>query len=261
LIEFSLFVINESIIKGIEQKKLHRGKYVITDKELMNIHVNALFTHDIDSRILYVNEPAGATIPAPRMFLGRTSKGNVWRFHADLPASLLGKLKVLCADEPLSTEFNKSPRHLETYIQLLERHAPIRRIAAGPAYHFPQYVKPSKNLLAITEKNAKSLEGGFEELIADISVEQPFIALIDKNRAVSVCRSVRVTTEAHEAGVETLPDFRGKGYAKEVAAGWAQLVRASGAAPLYSTSWKNTASQAVAKKLQLKIYGVDFHIT
>jgi hypothetical protein len=30
---------------------------------------------------------------------------------------------------------------------------------------------------------------------------------------------------------------------------------------LYSTSWANTASQAVSKKLHLMRYGVDFHVT
>ena len=77
---------------------------------------------------------------------------------------------------------------------------------------------------------------------------------------MSVCRSVRITPEAHEAGVETLPDFRGKGYAKDVAAQWAQRVRAVGAIPLYSTSWENNASQAVARKLRLECYGADFQV-
>ncbi|HEX9962676.1 MAG TPA: GNAT family N-acetyltransferase, partial [Pyrinomonadaceae bacterium] len=89
---------------------------------------------------------------------------------------------------------------------------------------------------------------------------QPFVALVKENRAVSVCRSVRITTEAHEAGVETLPEFRGKGYAEDVAAEWALRVRAAGAIPLYSTSWENYASRAVARKLRLKCYGADFHI-
>jgi len=34
-----------------------------------------------------------------------------------------------------------------------------------------------------------------------------------------------------------------------------------GAIPLFSTSWENAASQAVAKKLRLAQYGADFHVT
>jgi len=74
-------------------------------------------------------------------------------------------------------------------------------------------------------------------------------------------RSVRITPEAHEAGVETLPGFRGKDYAKDVAAEWARRVRGAGAIPLYSTSWENTASQAVTRKLRLACYGTDFEVT
>jgi RimJ/RimL family protein N-acetyltransferase len=96
--------------------------------------------------------------------------------------------------------------------------------------------------------------------MADVSVEQPFVAITQKNRAVSVCRSVRITTEAHEAGLETLPEFRGKGFAAEVTAEWARRVCAIDAMPLYSTSWENKASQAVARKLRLRCYGNDFEI-
>lgn len=115
-------------------------------------------------------------------------------------------------------------------------------------------------MTAVTENNAEILQGKFEELIPDIAVEQPFVSLVEKNRAVSICRSVRITPEAHEAGLETLPDFRGKGYAKDITAEWARRVLAVGAIPLYSTDWENTASQAVARKLGLKCYGTDFHI-
>lgn len=235
---------------------------MLNDLNLMNIQVRALFTSNADSRLLFVNEPGGTVIPAPRLFLGRTRAGNLLRFRADLPQNLCEELKVLCADEPtLDGEFNEPPRHLETYVRLLERDAPVQEVSSGPAYQFADYEMPSKPILAITENNAEILQDGFEELITELPLWQPFVALIEDNRAVSVCRSVRITSEAHEAGVETLPDFRGKGYAKDVTAEWARLVCGIGAIPLYSTSWENVASQAVARKLRLKCYGTDFNVT
>lgn len=235
---------------------------MFTDSELMSIHIRALFTHDSEGRLLFVNEPDSAIIAAPRLFLGRTRAGNSWRFRADLPAKLRRELHALCADEPpVNIEFNEPPRQLEALVRLLDKHAPVQEVSSGPAYQFTKYEMPAKPLLAITEKNAEALQGGFEKLVAELPAWQPFIALVEAGHAVSVCRSVRITSEAHEAGVETLPEFRGKGYAKDVVAEWARLVRAAGAIPLYSTAWENDASQAVARKLHLKCYGVDFNIT
>jgi RimJ/RimL family protein N-acetyltransferase len=235
---------------------------MLTDLELMNIHVRALFTHNAESRLLFVNEPDNAVAPAPRLFLGRTREGNVWRFRAGLPENLCAELDALCADEPpLSAEFDEPPRHFETYVRLLESNAPAQKPESGPAYHFPEdLMSPSRRLIEVTEKNAEALHGGFEEFVAELPAWQPFVAFVEKNRVVSICRSVRITPEAHEAGVETLPDFRGIGYAGDVVNEWARRVQASGAVPLYSTSWENVASQAVARKLRLKFYGTDFHI-
>lgn len=232
-----------------------------TDQELMNIHVSVLFTYNAESRLLFVNEPNGAPIPAPRLFLGQTCEGNIWRFRADVPKDLVKELDALCGDEPpISGDFNQPPRHLKTFVRLLELHAPVENVSSGPAYQFTEYNSSSKHLVAIKKDNSELLQGKFEELIPDVSVEQPFVAFVEGDRAVSVCRSVRITPEAHEAGVETLPDFRRRGYAEKVAAKWARRVRDSGFIPLYSTSWENHASQAVARKLRLKLYGTDFQI-
>jgi RimJ/RimL family protein N-acetyltransferase len=226
----------------------------------MAMHVRALFTHDARSRLLYVNE-TGGEVPAPRLFLGRTREGNLWRFRAELPETLVEELEALCVAEPVGQEFQRKPRHVEEYLRLLDSHAPVHRQWMGPAYHCTEYFEPSRPLLAVTETNAEMLRGGFEELAAELPDGRPFVALVEEGRAVSVCRSVRTTPAAHEAGVETLPAFRGKGYAQDVVAGWARFVHALGAVPLYSTSWENSASRAVAKRLRLHAFGADFHVT
>jgi hypothetical protein len=234
---------------------------MITDLELMAMHLRALFTHDDTARLLCINEPGNAVAPAPRMYLGRTRGGNIWRFRADLPAGLVGELDSLCADEPtLDSEFNQPPRHVERYLGLLEKHAPCKQPSGGPAYQFSDEVVTASQPLDINENNPEKLADGFDDFVTELPAWQPFVAHLESNRAVSICRSVRITPEAHEAGVETLPEFRGNGYAKEVVAGWAQRVWSIGAVPLYSTSWENKASQSVAGKLGLKFYGADFEI-
>jgi hypothetical protein len=230
------------------------------DRELLDVHVRALFTHDARARLVSVNEPWGEATPAPRLFLGRTRAGNLWRLRADLPRALAAELEALCADEPPDAEPSGAPRHADAYVRLLGAHAPVRGVESGPAYRFEEYPEPSRALLSVTPANAEVLRGGFEKMEDELPFAQPFVAGLEEGRAVSVCRSVRATAAAHEAGVETLPGFRGMGYAPEVTAGWARLVRSTGAAPLYSTSWENTASQSVARKLRLVRYASDFHV-
>ncbi len=61
--------------------------------------------------------------------------------------------------------------------------------------------------------------------------------------------------------METAADYRGRGYAATVTAAWALAIRASGRIPLYSTSWDNTASLAVARKLGLIAYASDWSLS
>ena len=223
------------------------------------MHAEALYTHDDSSRIKSVNEPRGGV--ASRFFLGRTISGNLWRFRTDLPGDLVADLERLCRGEPETAALSKTPEDLEEYVRLLESQTPIERVQAGPAYWFSTDVVPVVQPVEINETNANLLRGGLEDWLGDVPHRHPFMAMVEDGHAVSVCASVRISSAAHEAGVETLPAYRRKGYAVNVIAGWAHTVRKMRAIPLYSTSWDNTASQNVAAKLGLSMFGVDFHIT
>lgn len=231
----------------------------LRETEIMSRHVDALFTHDSDGRIRAVNDPESAI--APRFFLGRTAAGNVWRFRFDVPDDLVDELERLCLEEPAAGESSHIPVFFDEYVKLLEKHSPAQRVWSGPAYIFPDTVGETfEDLVCITNANAGVLKGGFEDWIRDIQRGGPFIAFLREGQAVSLCCSVRITPDAHEAGVETLKAHRGNGYASKVVATWADEVRKLGAEPLYSTSWENTSSQNVAKRLGLIPYGTDFNI-
>ena len=77
------------------------------------------------------------------------------------------------------------------------------------------------------------------------------MAIVIDGTAVSVCFSARSTTAASEAGVETLPEHRGRRHAGAVTAAWAAQVRRQGRIPLYSTSWTNHPSRRVAARMSL----------
>lgn len=226
---------------------------------LMHHHIEALFTHDAEGDLIRVNEPDGP--PAPRFFLGRTADGVVLRYRHDVEQGIRTALESAVHDDLRHTPAFDAPLDPSRYAGILGRSAPVQRVAAGPAFCFPEELPPHDGTTPITEANAHLLEAHLTEWIPDVPCRQPMIALVIDSHAVSLCCSVRLTTRAHEAGVETAPACRGRGLAGRAAAAWARAVRAENREPLYSTSWTNTASRAVARKLGLVLFGSDLHLT
>ncbi len=225
------------------------------DITLINNHAAALFRHNHARQLLTVNEPDGVH-PAPRFYFGRSAAGNIWRFRDDLPNRTVDALEARCRREPVAADLRAPPVFLADYLALLG----AKNYESGPAYVFESFRQPLREVLVLTPQMADRLDGAFRDLRAELPAWQPFCALAVDGQIVSVCRSVRITSQAHEAGVETLAAHRGNGYACDVVLAWANRVRALGALATYSTGWDNGASQALAKKLNLRMYGADFHI-
>lgn len=219
----------------------------------------AMYVHDERGRILMQNQWDGGE--APRFYLGRTIEGVVVRFRDDVPDGLVQTLQRLSEAEPVTDELAREPSLANQYIELLTAHTPVKRLRRGPAFYFADEVETDSSALAIDEENADLLNNGLEVWIPDVPHRKPFMAMIEDGHAVSVCASVRITKQAHEAGVETLPAYRLQGHAVNVVAGWARAVRDMDAMPFYSTSWDNVASQKVSSSLSLSLVGVDFHVT
>lgn len=220
--------------------------------ELMNIQAEVLFAHDSLGRITKVNEFEGH--PAPRLFWGKTKKGNVLRFRGDVPSDIANKIIEIINN---SDDTNIV---LAKIINELEQQTKISSIWMGPAYVFEDYKVGASQAVKVTDDNRDLLEPGFKKLWTELKYREPCYMTIEDNKAVSVCFSARNTDRAAEAGIETLEEYRGKGYAIAVASAWLAAVPLSGKVALYSTSWDNYASQAVAKRLQLTLYGTDISI-
>lgn len=229
-----------------------------TDSAWMRLHVETLFTRDADGLLLKVNEAGGT--PAPRFLLGHTRDGNqVWAGPALDP-----HLRETLASHPAVTELTRmngpNPREGEL-AQLLGDGSPIEHRWSGPTYRFPDVIPSPASCALVTEENAAVLEEHFKDWMADVGECEPFAVALHEGSAVALCVSVRITEVAHEAGVKTHPDFRGRGLARRATACWAAAVREAGQVPLYSTSWSNQASQGVAKSLGLIAFGHTFHVT
>ena len=227
-------------------------------RELLRYHIEALFTHDAAGQLVRGNEPNGP--PAPRFFLGLTSDGPVWRFRHDVQPDDRIALEGVIRAARLENQALDSPIDPAPYEEILGRSNPVQKTWLGPAFTFPTELATTEAIL-ITPENANILEPLLAPWLPDVTASAPLFAATVDGVAVSVCGSVRRTDFGHEAGVETSPNHRRHGYAAQVVTAWARAVREIHRVPLYSTSWKNEASRAVARKLGLAQFANDLHMS
>jgi RimJ/RimL family protein N-acetyltransferase len=233
----------------------------LSDLQLLDLQIDALFTHDAAGRIAFVNEPGGDR--APRFFFGRTREGNRWRVRDDLPAALARQLNDLAADEPVHDDLRAEPRHLAAFREALGAIGEVRSSYTGPACRFPEALPTlaATTQLAYADLHLLGRMGwNINAEATGFAAREPYLAIVADGAVVSVCFCARLTGRAAEAGLETMTEYRGRGYGPAVVVAWAQDIRATGRIPLYSTSWDNLASQAVARKLGLVQYATDLSL-
>ena len=232
-----------------------------SNRDLLDLQITALFLLDPARRLLAIHEPG--TPPAPRFFLGRTVHGNRWRLRYDISAEVAHRLDQLCHSEPQRAPLADPPKQADAIRAVLAEDAPIVSEDRGPAYWLPTVSFVPPQVVLLSEAHAALVQHTFPWLVAWLAdaANGPVAAVIEQGNAVSVCFCSRITPHAAEAGIETLAAFRGKGYATAAAAGWAAAVQQRQRVALYSTSWQNQASQAVAKKLGGVLYAEDWSIT
>ncbi len=225
---------------------------MLSDLELMELHVNVLFKHDTENRITVVNEPPYNV--APRFFVGGTHLGSVVRYSKTLDASLVKKLEQVIDTNPVT--------NLGEFINVLSIDRQLNNLWIGPAYVFPDVMYGSHTqVIQVTHENKELLKPYFPYTFEDFEYKEPCFVKMEDNIPVSICCSARRSQKADEASVFTHEDYRGKGYGIDVTNAWAAEVQKRGRIALYSTSWDNFASQSVARKLNLHQYGIDIHMS
>lgn len=237
---------------------------VTSDRALIELQAEALFTHDASRRIVRVNKPGGG--PAPRFFFGRTLEGNAWRVRQDVPDDIARELDRLAASEPVSSDLESPPAYLDAMMAALDRHQPASVDHSGPAFRFPDHLPAlGRDVIRLMFANLDLLRE-MPDWASGIGSEEQFEewgpchVAVEDGIAVSICACSRLTSHAAEAGLETHERYRGRGHAANVVAAWARAIRDTGRIPLYSTSWDNHASRAVAHKLGLTAYGSDLSL-
>ena len=230
----------------------------LTSLHLLEIQVATLFTHDAECNLLRINEPGGEV--APRFFFGRTAERNIWRVRADLEPSVRAGLIDLAASEPVTDDLGMLPVHLAEMRRLLGGAEVAHH---GPAWIFPRDVGEPAKAVRLTRDHQPlmdDLPGWQADFDVNDPAHEPRYGVLDEGRVVAICGTVRLSERAAEAEVETVPGYRGRGYAVEAVAAWARETWRLGRIPLYSTSWDNPASRAVARKLGLRLYGADLSL-
>lgn len=207
------------------------------------LQLQTLFVLNEQARIIATREPNPA--PGPRFFLIRGPTSCVAATRADVSADLAARVGELVRAEPPIHDFRRDPVHAKRYVTLLGG-----LVESGPAFTFPDTMPNSAPTVLVDD--VARLTQHFRGWTADEIPERgPIVAIMERGQAVSVCFSARRSPLAAEAGVETAQPFRGRGLAPRATAAWAVAIRASGRLPIYSTSWTNAASLAVARKLAL----------
>jgi hypothetical protein len=227
---------------------------VIDDRALMNLRTEIDFTYDARGRMLLTNEPCSeARRPAPRFTVGRARGGHMARFGATLPEANVDALQRFI--DGLSPV--ESLRFPESTLSTLRALMGGPETGGGPAYRFPADIPSLSGVTRLTEGNRDLARETFAWLHREVADWQPCFVVIVDGAVVSACYSSRIGPRAAEAGVDTLAEFRGRGYAAAVTAAWGSEIRAIGRIPIYSTGWTNLASQGVARRVGLEQFGAD----
>lgn len=224
----------------------------LSELDLIAIQVEVLFVHSPVGKMKCVNEKGNPK--APRFFLGRTREGSITRYHCNVGDKTISKIEKLIREPSNHIEIAK-------IINVLNEERTVENIWMGPAFMLPNNLHKPTRTIQITEKNKELLRENFPDLIEQMEWRQPYFAIVQNEKVVSICCSARSTPVAAEASAETLEEFQGNGYGTDVVTAWAISIQEEKRIPLYSTSWDNYASQAVARKLKLINYGMNLHIT
>jgi hypothetical protein len=224
------------------------------------LQLQTLFVLDARGRIVANREPG--TPPGPLLFIARSDTACATAVRADLPEPLARALERLLLEEPPTSDLRREPAGASQYRSLLGSIrpglAPLRTFF-GPAFSFPDLPHPDPDVVAVEDELllAQHFTGWVP---GEIAAGRAPVRAIVQGAPISVCFCARLGASAAEAGVETAPAFRRHGFAARVTGAWAYAVRESGRIPLYSTSWSNEASLAIANKLGLTPYASDWSL-
>lgn len=230
------------------------------EAELVRLHARVLFEVDAAERLVAVNEAGPEDLP-PRLFLARTRTSQIIWFRTDVSGISIAACAEVARELPAWNGYPSSPEIFGPLHAVVAAAAPITRVWQGVAFCFGDRFEAAydADVRVIDEASAHLLARYFPR--TSVRRESPVVGAVVDGSVVSACFSARQRAEAAEAGVETAEPYRNQGLATMVVSIWRDAVESEGRRPLYSTSWNNLPSLAVARKLKLAPYAETFSLT
>ena len=229
--------------------------------------VSHLFAYDANGRLVSGVGCRGER--GPRYYLGRTAQGNVWRFGAGLPPSLVIDLARWSAQErPLEVKplaRLEPPPDPERWPYLMERladHRPTDCFATCPVL-VPPETPPGVGISRGRVVRFHAVEGPLLDPIfaasaaAVASGAACFVKLFE-GEILASCHTKRLDSGGYaELAVLTRGEDRGRGYAREVVQAWADFIRSQGGFPVARPSWQDRAFLKLARRSFFRFWGED----
>jgi len=241
--------------------------------ELLALHAETSFVFTDTGRIARVADPDRG--PGPRFGMWGNAETNIALVRHDVGEATARALLDLAASEPPLARTDGRPAHAHRYVELLEAEAAVVDRGFGLSYWFPPDIA-YEHAAALATSDMPRAERERLGAGPDHVLPEPFVALgfstvarlwepwcvaLHDGEIVSMVETVRLGPRGAEAGVNTVPSSRGRGFAAAATAGWATCPSLAGRTLFYSTAATNRSSQRVTERLGLGFLGASFSVT
>ena len=230
-------------------------------EQLLREHAEVLFRFDPAGRLTTTNEPEPEL--APRLFLCRGRLTTLAWFRADVGVDVARRCEAAVDRIEL---FDGRPAPASAFAEIaryLSVEGRVNDLVTGPAFVFEDrvVVDGAEEVREIDAESDALLERHFPYTRRYLEPRSPVVGIVLERTVVSACYSARRNADACEAGVATEESYRGRGFGARVVAAWRAAVEREGLTPLYSTTWDNVASMAIARRLRLVPYAETLSIS
>ena len=244
-----------------------------TNIDLLETDFRTLFILNSNNRILNENEPVPSA--GPQFWLARCSDGQVYGFHVDINDQTVDGIEHLIAGDPTTPDDSERCSKPLEYLALLRRGQSDPNYNFGLIYHLQHsllYSTPTlAHLIYSNSANGKALQHawptiGLPTSLLDLGFRSaadiwpPWCAAFVRDEITSLAFCARLSAEGAELGLVTVEEFRGRGLAAAVTAGWTRHSELQGRELFFSMDVRNEASKRVAERLGLRRVGWSLRI-